>query len=260
MHEAVSCQSHATDDKYTALFKDRPQDIMGRHVRLEALEEERHLDKLFALTSGEADTETHAYDPQEIWGFSPEGPFKNKDEMRNSFVFQRKINESAFAIINNVTDRVIGAVILTDDNPQNLGIQLEAPIMRHSWDDTAEQQEACFLLMDRLFAIGYRRIQMSVDAQDGPSRQLALRLGFTLEGTLFKHMIVKDASRDSTIYGILNSDWDRGARFALFKKLHGQAAAHSDHSNRKKEEETDEQNRVLAEQKAEEEAAKKKKI
>ena len=260
MYEAVCCQHHDSDDKYAKVFKERPQDIVGKIVRLEALEADRHLDKVFKLTSGGADMSNLSYDPNEIWGFLEEGPFKNKEEMRKSFVFQRKIDEAAFAIIENVTDKVIGVIILKKDNPQNLSIQLEAPIMRPALDGSKEQLEACFMLQDKLFALGYRRIQMSVDEQDGPLRKLATRLGFTMEGTLYKDMIVKDSSRDSTVYGILNSDWDRGARISMFRKLYGKTAATADLNMRKKEEETDEQNRVLAEQKAQEAETKDKMI
>jgi len=250
VYEAVSCQNHDTDDKYSKLFQERPQDIIGKSVRLEALDVERHLNALYQATSGEADSESHAYDPQEVWGFQEEGPFATKEEMAKSFVFERKVNEAAFAIINNVTDRMVGCIILKNDNPRNLSVQMEVPITRPSMNESPEKMEACFLLQDRLFALGYRRIQMSVDAQDSLSRKMAIRLAFTLEGTLYKDMILKDASRDSAIYGILNSDWDRGARTALYGKLYGKGAAKTDLNRRKKEEETDEQNRVLAEQKA----------
>jgi len=110
--------------------------------------------------------------------------------------------------------------------------------------------------MDRLFAFGYRRIQISIDSQDSVKRKLATRLGFTLEGILYRHLVVKDASRDSNVYSMLNSDWKVGARAALFKKLYGAAALRFDVSNEKKEEEYDEQQRVLAEQKLEGEADK----
>lgn len=252
MYEAVTCQSHKMDDKYSELFKTRPQDVIGKKVRLEALEASRHLNTIFEITSGDAYGDSKSFDPEEIWGFLPDGPFRNKEEMRTSFVFQRKIDEAAFAIVDNVTDKVIGAVILNNDNPEYLSIQMEPPIMRPNVDGSQEQVEACFLLLDKLFALGYRRIQMSVDAQNGPARKLALRLGFTMEGTLYKHTIIKEASVDSAVYGLLNSDWDRGARFALFKKLHGDKAARADLQMKKKEEETDEQNRVLAEKKARE--------
>jgi len=250
LYEAIACDNHDTDDKYSSLFESRPQDIVGKTVRLEALEEDRHLNHIFELTSGDADTTSLSYNPSEVWGFVEDGPFKNKEEMRKSSVFQRKINEAAFAIVNNLTDKIVGMVLLKNDNPQNLGIQLEAPILRPNMDGSTEQTEACFMLLDRLFALGYRRVQMSCDSQDGNFRRLAVRLGFTLEGTMFKHMIVKDASRDSNVYGLLNSDWDNGARFALYKKLYGVTSARLDLQMRKRGDEEDEKTKVLAEQEA----------
>ena len=77
------------------------------------------------------------------------------------------------------------------------------------------------LLLDRLFAFGYRRVQICVDSQDVRGKRLPNRLGFTQEGEILKHMIVKDANRDSLIYGMLNSDWDYGARAFVFRKVHG---------------------------------------
>ena len=260
LYEAIACDSHKSDDKFSNLFETRPQDIVGKKVRLEPLEASRHLNHIFELTSGDADTESLSFDPAEVWGFLEAGPFKNKEEMRKSFVFQRKINEAAFAIVNNLSDKILGAIILNNDNPENLSIQIEAPIMRPNMDGSAEQTEACFLLLDRLFALGYRRIQFSCDSLDSTARQIALRLGFTLEGTLFKHMIMKDASRDSIVYGLLNSDWDKGARYALFRKLHGQNAAKADLQMRKRLEEEDEKQRVLAENNALEAATKDKNL
>lgn len=92
--------------------------------------------------------------------------------MRNSFVFQRKLNEAAFAFVDNVTDKVLGAILLTKDNPLNLSIQFQPTIVRPTIDGSQEQMEACFLILDKLFALGYRRIEMSIDSQDGPSRKL----------------------------------------------------------------------------------------
>jgi hypothetical protein len=112
--------------------------------------------------------------------------------------------------------------------------------------------EACFLLLDRLFANGYRRIQLSIDAKDNQGGKLADRLGFTFEGCILKDQIVKEASRDSNVYGMLNSDWDKGARKAMMRKLYGAATAQADEAYNQKEEELDEQQRVLAERKEEE--------
>jgi len=249
VYESICCGTHASDDKYLALFKTRPQDVIGRFAHLEALEVDRHLQTLFMLTSGEPYYAKKSYDPEEIWSFQESGPFENGQELRRSFVFQRKANEAAFAIVGSVTGRMMGAVLLTNDDPTNLSVQLEAPLVHPDHEGTPEQIEACFLLMDRLFAYGYRRIQISVDSQDSSKRKFAARLGFGLEGVLMRHMIVKDASRDSAVYSMLNSEWKKGARASLFKQLYGASAFRFDLANEKREEEYDEQQRFLAEQK-----------
>jgi hypothetical protein len=47
---------------------------------------------------------------------------------------------------------------------------------------------------------------------------------------------------------MLNSDWDKGARTVLYRKLYGPAMAKADVAYNMKEAELDEQQRVLAEQ------------
>jgi RimJ/RimL family protein N-acetyltransferase len=235
-------------------------DIVGRHARLEPLEVDRHCETVFDITCGDPAQDFKAYDPQEVWSFEPEGPFDSPEELQQSFVFTHDLNEAAFAIVNNVTDRVYGVVLLQDDDPVNLSITLCAPILPPVRDGTSTQLEACFLLMDRLFAHGYRRIQMSVDVQDSPKRQLAMRLGFTLEGVLYKHAIVKEANRDTAIYGCINSDWKAsngsgGARQALFSKIYGKAQWRADQSNEAREHELEEQREHLAQQKEREDQA-----
>jgi len=255
LYEAICCGSHTADDKYIQLWKDRPSDIIGRYARLEPLEVKRHLQDLYKVTSGAPALENKAYDPDEVWGFLQDGPFDDAQAMRKSFVFQRKENEASFAIVHGVTERVIGAIILTNDDPTNLKMQMECPIIQPFREGCKEQLETCFLLIDRLFAYGYRRVQISIDSQDVLKRKLATRLGFTLEGCLYKHMVVKEASRDSNIYGMLNSDWKKGARGSIFRKLYGVAAHRADAINENKEEEFDEQDRFLKEKKREEQAA-----
>ena len=257
LYEAVCCDSLSSDDKFSAIYKERPEDVVGKWVRLEELGADRHATPLFAVTNGEPIHLMKAYDPQEVWGFEIEGPFDNETQLRQSFVFNRLNNEASFAIIENLTDRLVGVVIVTKDDPRNLSVQLDPPIVNPSNFGSKEQLESCFLLMDRLFAYGYRRIQISIDSKDNQGARLADRLGFTFEGCLLKDQIVKESSRDSNVYGMLNSDWDKGARIALFKKLYGTAMARSDLAYNKKEEELDEQQRVLAQQKEEEEIASK---
>lgn len=248
-YESMAGKSHESDEKFKNLFQKQPHSIIGRTCRLEPLDADSHLKGLWEITSGEAYKEHKSYNPDEVWGFLDCGPFDNPQQMLESGVFQLERNQSAFAIVESITDRLLGVVHLTKDDPKNLNIQMELPIMKPTSDATVEQTEACFLLLDRLFAHGYRRVQLCVDTQDVKGKRLPGRLGFTQEGQLPKHMIVKEANRDSLIYGMLNSDWDKGARGFLFKKLHGANAQKMDATIVAKEEAADDQARQLKEKK-----------
>lgn len=257
LYESCCCDSISSDDKFSALYKNRPGDIIGKWIRLEPLERSRHLNAVFAITNGEPIFLKKSYDPQEVWGFRVDGPFAGRDKLNNSFVFQHHENQAAFAILQNLNDRLVGVVILDKDNPLNLSIQLDPPIIGPSNNGSKEQLEACFLLLDRLFAHGYRRIQISIDSKDGHGAKLADRLGFTYEGCLLKDQIVKESSRDSNVYGMLNSDWDKGARKVLYKNLYGSAMMKVDLAYNKKEEELDHQQRFLSEKEEAEKTKKK---
>ena len=55
--------------------------------------------------------------------------------------------------------------------------------------------------------LGYRRLVWKCNALNAPSRRAADRLGFTHEGTLRAHMVVKDRRRDTAMYSILAEEW-----------------------------------------------------
>ena len=265
IYEALACESHKTDDKYQELYDTQPEIIIGSTVRLEALNAKEHLGKVYDCTNGEIYHDKKSYNPVEVWGFLNDGPFDTPEALYKSSIFQytSKPNTAAFCIKQNLTDRVIGVITLSNDDPQNLSIQLDAPIVHPAYSfnskysnnnaSSKETLEACYLLMDRLFAYGYRRIQYCIDSQDRTNLKLADKLGFTFEGCLLKHMIIKESSRDSNVYGMLNSDWDQGARIVLYRKIYGTAAAKRDIAMNKKEEELDIQNKFLADQKLKEE-------
>ena len=258
MYESMTAKSHETDERYHKLYKESPHDIIGKTCRLEPLLASRHAKELYEITSGNACNEHKAYNPDEVWGFLDCGPFKNVQSMEESEVFTLEQNAAGFAIVEFVTDRLVGVVHLSKDDPKNLNVQLDLPIVKPTSDGAIEQLEACFLLLDRLFAHGYRRVQICVDALDVRGKRLPQRLGFTQEGLIPKHMIVKEANRDSIIYGMLNSDWDKGARAFLMKKLYGAAFQKADKAIVAKEEAAEEQEQELREKKEAEAKAKKK--
>jgi RimJ/RimL family protein N-acetyltransferase len=222
LYEHLVCQNHTQDDFFThLLYPQRPYDIIGLYVRLEPLLCQRHLYDLYHATNGAPAIEYHkSYNPQDIWCFCEAGPFTTMEQMQQSYIFRHEQNTNgdhhhrhhdhtaALAIRHNVTHQLIGIVFLSHDEPQHLSIQLHLPIMTPKYNYTTKEcLESCAVIMDRLFAYGYRRIQFSVDQQDIAGIQFVYRLGGTFEGCLYKHMVVKDANRNSNIYGLLNSDW-----------------------------------------------------
>jgi len=84
MYEAMACSTHGSEEKYRKHWMARPGDIVGRTIRLEPLDVERHLQELYNITNGEAYMENKAYDANEVWCFREAGPFKNAVEMQHS--------------------------------------------------------------------------------------------------------------------------------------------------------------------------------
>jgi RimJ/RimL family protein N-acetyltransferase len=55
--------------------------------------------------------------------------------------------------------------------------------------------------------MGYRRCEWKCNLLNEPSLRAAKRLGFTFEGVLRQHMIVKSRSRDTAWFAMLDSEW-----------------------------------------------------
>ena len=79
-----------------------------------------------------------------------------------------------------------------------------APALQRS----AAATEAMYLMMRRAFdELGYRRYEWKCDSLNAPSRRAAERLGFRYEGTFRQMMVIKQRSRDTAWYSILDSEW-----------------------------------------------------
>lgn len=72
---------------------------------------------------------------------------------------------------------------------------------------TVGATEAWFLLAERAFFTGFRRLEWKCNALNEPSRRAALRYGHVFEGVFRQHMIVKGKNRDTAWYAILDWEW-----------------------------------------------------
>ena len=72
---------------------------------------------------------------------------------------------------------------------------------------TQAATEAMFLMMERGFALGYRRYEWKCHSLNQPSRQAAQRLGFSFEGVFRQAAVVKRRNRDTAWYSIIDGEW-----------------------------------------------------
>jgi len=78
-----------------------------------------------------------------------------------------------------------------------------SPLLQH----TPAATEAMFLMMRRVFELGYRRYEWKCDALNAPSRRAAQRLGFSFEGVFRQAVVVKGRNRDTAWYGCIDREW-----------------------------------------------------
>jgi RimJ/RimL family protein N-acetyltransferase len=176
--------------------------LVGRRVSLEPLDPAAHGPALFAAA-------TSGPDAARTWDFMGYGPFADAATMAawlEGCAGQR--DPLFFAVIDLATGAACGMVAWLNIRPEH-GV-LEAG---HIWYAPAVRRtglptEAMLLMFEAAFdRLGYRRLEWKCDAKNAASRQAALRLGLTCEGTFRQHMIVKGRNRDTAWFAPLDRDW-----------------------------------------------------
>ena len=137
------------------------------------------------------------------------GPFANEAAM-TGFVagFAATHDPMAWAVRPVTTGVVSGWLTLMDIQPGNAAIELGHIWFAPRMQRTRASTEAMFLLMRlAMDELGYRRLVWKCNALNAPSRRAAERLGFTYEGTLRAHLVVKGRLRDTAFLSILADEW-----------------------------------------------------
>ena len=193
--------------------------LEGRFVALEPLEP-RHADRLWRAA--------HDGTPEakRMWMYMPYGPFASIPEMRSWMEGLAGSTDPMFFTVLASQERMpIGmASYLNVDTAMRhieLGHIWFAPRTQRSEANT----ETAYLMMREAFErLGYRRVEWKCDALNARSRDAALRLGFTFEGVVRRHMIVKGRNRDTAWFSVTDAEWP-GVRSALERWLASEPAA-----------------------------------
>jgi RimJ/RimL family protein N-acetyltransferase len=179
-----------------------PQSFAGRFITLTPLDVAADVGELHAISHVDETT-------RKLWRYMPRGPFADVEEQA-AFLreWQATPNVIAFAVRNAETNRCLGSISLMSIRAEHgvaeLGNIWYAPAAQRTKANT----ESCYLLLRHCFEdLGYRRMEWKCDARNEPSRNAALRLGFTFEGIFRQHMIIKGENRDTAWFAMLDHEW-----------------------------------------------------
>ncbi len=174
--------------------------VEGRYCDLEPLDPLRHAETLFHAISEDRDGRS--------WTYMPYGPFASLAAYR-AWMENATAGDDPlfFAVVPHDRGLPTGVASYLRITPQSGSIEVGhihyAPCLQGSIAAT----EAMFLMMQRAFALGYRRYEWKCDALNAPSRRAAQRLGFSFEGVFRQATVYKGRNRDTAWYAVIDREW-----------------------------------------------------
>jgi len=169
--------------------------LVGRTVTLEPLEH-RHAPALHAAWARH----------DELWTYLPWGPFEAPDAIESlvdGLTAQADWRPHAVVVDGTAHGMISYLRIQPAAGSIEIGGITYGPAIQRS----AVTTEATFLLAERAFALGYRRLEWKCDSLNAASRRAATRFGFTEEGTHRQATVVRGRNRDTTWFSILDHEW-----------------------------------------------------
>lgn len=177
----------------------------GSYARLEPLAAAHALD-LFAASAAPGAEARFAY--------LFDGPPRDLEEMRAWIGKAAAAEDQIYsAVIDKASSRAAGRQalmrIVSEHGVIEIGDILWGPLIAR----TRAATEALYLAARYVFEdLGYRRFEWKCNNLNEPSKAAALRFGFAFEGVFRQHMWIKDASRDTAWFAMLDSEWPQFKR------------------------------------------------
>lgn len=139
---------------------------------------------------------------------------------------------AAFAVIRRGTGRAIGSTSFHAIHPEHRRIEIGMTWYGRSQWRSGANVEAKLLMLERAFALGFRRVEFKTDARNARSRRALEALPAKFEGVMAKHMLVRDGQqRDSAYYSVIDDDWPN-VRTNLELRLAARVSAKTTDHNR----------------------------
>jgi RimJ/RimL family protein N-acetyltransferase len=172
----------------------------GRFCRIEPLSPEVHAEALYAANALDR--------VGKMWTYLPYGPFETPESYRAWCEASSRSDDPLFyAILDRPTQKAVGVVSYLRMEPRIGSIEVGHLSFSPLLQRTPAATEALYLMMERVFVLGYRRCEWKCDALNAPSRAAAQRLGFSFEGVFRQATIYKGRNRDTAWYAVLDREW-----------------------------------------------------
>lgn len=174
--------------------------MAGRYCSVEPIDPERHARALH---------EANMRDPTgRAFTYLSAGPFASYDAYLawiTAFCLGR--DPLFHAIVDSATGNAVGVASYMRIDAANGAIEVghinySPPLQR-----TRAATEAMYLMMQRVFELGYRRYEWKCDSLNAASRAAAQRLGFSYEGVFRQAVVYKGRNRDTAWYAMIDSEW-----------------------------------------------------
>jgi N-acetyltransferase len=125
----------------------------------------------------------------------------------------------AFATIDKRTGKVAGSTRFMKANLPNKRVEIGFTFLGESWQRTAVNTEAKFLMLQHAFeTLELNRVELLTDFLNHKSRAAIARLGAREEGILRSHMVMPNGRvRDSVLFSITRHEWPGVRENLLFK-------------------------------------------
>ncbi|HWF85076.1 MAG TPA: GNAT family protein [Vicinamibacterales bacterium] len=174
--------------------------MSGAYCRVEPLAAERHAAELF---------EANGLDTAgKMWTYLAYGPFDSVEAYR-AWVQRMATSDDPlfFAVIDSASAKAVGVASFLRIDPPNGAIEVGHIAYSPPLQQTRAATEAMYLMMQRAFALGYRRYEWKCDALNAASRAAAQRLGLSYEGIFRQATVYKGRNRDTAWYAAIDRDW-----------------------------------------------------
>ncbi|MGW6877172.1 GNAT family N-acetyltransferase [Streptomyces xanthophaeus] len=115
----------------------------------------------------------------------------------------------AYATVDTSSGRIAGSTRLMAIQSAHRRLEIGWTFLGRSWQGTGVNTEAKLLMLAHAFeSMGMNRVELLTDVRNTRSRAAIAGLGATHEGTLRRHMVMRDGwVRDTAVYALTRPEW-----------------------------------------------------